>query len=562
MKGNGSGSPNSMNGRKVAFLAGRESADTCAAIRHIAELEGVQIVAVLVDTAQPTSRRKNLARNIRREGPSYLFFRALSLLREALEQLSTRVIPDSEVEQLLDVAFPDRGLDRLAKQCSFPVFRVGNLNGAEAIGRLSGSGAELGIVLGTRILKRPIFSIPRLGCINLHKGKVPEYRGTPPGFWELYEGASSAGVTVHFVDEGLDTGDVVGTSEVAVHPKETPESLKAKLDAAGIQLLRSVVEQIRDGSIVRQKQNYEGRKPRTRPTRLEVNELARRLPHWRRLSDGRQVLKMMSWLAIYHSGIFRLLRWSRRNQSRGAILLYHRVNDISQDVLTTSPRRFAEHLITLRHFYRPVPTEELLDRITAKERIESTSVAVHFDDCYRDVRSLAAPLLQAATIPGTAFVSSGFVDTGRTFLHDRDKSPHRFENMSSQDLRTLPALGVNVAAHTVNHVDLGKVTLEDAHYEVVESRNQLEKLTHRPVLLFSFPFGRPHNIREQVRKMVMQAGYRALFSAYGGFIDRHTSVLDVPRFGVSSDQTPLALLMELEGISLAHLQYRMRQEEN
>ena len=114
-------------------------------------------------------------------------------------------------------------------------------------------------------------------------------------------------------------------------------------------------------------------------------------------------------------------------------------------------------------------------------------------------------------------------------------------------------MGVEIAAHTVNHADLGAVSLDQANVEVVESRRQLEEIVGRPVLLFSFPFGKISNIREEVRAMVAGAGYRALFSAGGGFVGSATELFDIPRFGVSSDHSPLALMMELEGLSLAHL---------
>ena len=155
------------------------------------------------------------------------------------------------------------------------------------------------------------------------------------------------------------------------------------------------------------------------------------------------------------------------------------------------------------------------------------------------------------------FVSSGFVDTDRVFQHDLDKYPHRFENFREPELRELPGLGVTVAAHTVNHVDLGQVDPEQARVEVFDSRRQLEQMTGAPVLLFSFPFGGFHNIRREVRDMVVEAGYSALFSAHGGFIGEDTELYDIPRIGVSSDHSPLALMMELEGLSLANLRYRM-----
>jgi len=57
--------------------------------------------------------------------------------------------------------------------------------------------------------------------------------------------------------------------------------------------------------------------------------------------------------------------------------------------------------------------------------------------------------------------------------------------------------------------------------------------------------------------MVVEAGYRALFSARGGFIGEDTELYDTPRIGVSSDHSPLALIMELEGLSPANLRYQV-----
>ena len=526
-----------------------------AAIAKLCDLPAVEVRGVLLDTAHDTARKRwrNLRRNIRREGLSYIPYRLLSALRSRLDAWADRVIPQQEVDELLRAAFPERDLRELARARGFPLHEVSNLNAPAAVECLRQCDADLGIVMGTRILSRTVFSVPRLGCINLHKGEVPSYRGMPPGFWEIYDGCESAGVTVHFVDDGLDTGDVVGSATVPIHPRDTPDSLRKKLDLLGARLLCETVEQIAAGTARRQPQEKTGQKPRTRPTRREIRELERRLPHWRKLPDGREALKNAIWLALFYGGFYSFLRWLRRGRSRGAILLYHRVNDVSEDVLTVSTRRFAAHLVTLRRYYHPAGTEEIVDCVAAGRPLRATSVAIHFDDCYRDVRTAAALLLAAAGIPATAFVSSGFVDTDLAFRHDVEHYPHRFENFRAQDLRELPALGVSVAAHTVNHVDLGSVELAQARVEVVESRRQLEQITCRPVLLFSFPFGRVRNLREEVRQMIIAAGYRALFSAYGGFVNGGTSLFDIPRMGVSSDHSPLALMMELEGITVGRL---------
>ena len=76
----------------------------------------------------------------------------------------------------------------------------------------------------------------------------------------------------------------------------------------------------------------------------------------------------------------------------------------------------------------------------------------------------------------------------------------------------------------MNHVDLGKCNLEEARFEVFQSKEQLQTIAAQTVSLFSFPFGSIRNIREETRDLVRQAGYTALFSAYGGAIGAATDI--------------------------------------
>lgn len=545
---------------KVAFLTGSDDQSTRMSIRAVCQLEGIQPVAVLLDTERPEAGRRwrNLKLNLKREGLSYLPYRVLLAIRERLEAMADGIIPADETEALLHRAFPDDSLERLSAIHGFRVVPVTNLNSEAAAQALRETGADLGIVLGTRVLKRSTFSVPRLGSINLHKGKVPDFRGMPPGFWELYTGQTRAGVTVHFVDDGLDTGDIVEEAQIPIHPKDTPDSLRAKLHDLGAATLATAAARLAAGTAARRAQPPSTRKPYRKPTRAQEAELAARLPHWTRVNALAHTVKLFVWLVIFYSGLFSLIRWFRRGSTRGAILLYHRVNDFADDVLTVNTHRFAQHLVTLRHFYKPVATEVIVDGVVSGKQLDPASVAVHFDDCYRDVRTHGARILAAAGVPATAFISSGFIDTDRVFPHDAEKYPHRFENLRASDVRELPLQGVSVGAHTVNHADLGQATLEQARTEVYESRRDLERILGSPVTLFSFPFGGLENIREEVRQLVAEAGYSALFSAHGGFISADTGPLDIPRFGVSSDHSPLALLMELEGLTPSQLLSRFR----
>jgi peptidoglycan/xylan/chitin deacetylase (PgdA/CDA1 family) len=559
---------------RVAFLLGADNASSRLAIEAVCSLADVQPVAILLDTDRATLGRriKNFRKNIRKEGWLYGTRRIMEALRVLTDRLVERApVSGESVREVLHAAFPDRcfSLADLARKFEFEVSPIGNINGPEAVRKLREADVDLGIVLGTRILKEPIFSVPRLGCINLHKGKVPEYRGMPPGFWELYDRVPTAGVTVHFVDKGLDTGDVVAAAQIPIETTDTPDSLLQKLHEEGARTLVSAVKAIQAGSADRKKQENTKQKARTKPTFAEVQELRKRLPRWRKPSDTAVLAKNLYSLLLYYSGVYWLARaWHRLSHARGCILLYHRVNDYSKDVLTVDPHTFAAQLLAMGKRYRSASTSDMVQLLRTRQKIPPTTIAIHFDDCYRDIFLNGAPILKAAGFQACAFVSSGFVDTDRAFAHDREKYPFRYPNLRTEDLRAWAASGFEVGVHTVNHVDLGKCSLPEAHFEVTESGAQLRSIlngnggagTHErtEIAYFSFPFGRIHNIRPEVVEMIRQAGYQAVFSAYGGFVGARTDLFDVPRMGCSWEIRPLYLLLEIEGLGPGQLAARLR----
>ncbi len=195
---------------------------------------------------------------------------------------------------------------------------------------------------------------------------------------------------------------------VPIHPNETPASLAKKLDVAGAALLARAVAGVADGTVERQPQPaYQGR-PRTSPTRAQRRELAARIgdPADAQPGAGYRIVKNLWHLGLLYSGILHLVRGLRR-RSRGTIVLYHRVNDVSTDVLTTSRRRFAEHLLCLRRYYGVRSSSWISACVGSGAFMDPTTVAIHFDDCYADVAESAAPLLQAAGLPAASFISSG-----------------------------------------------------------------------------------------------------------------------------------------------------------
>jgi peptidoglycan/xylan/chitin deacetylase (PgdA/CDA1 family) len=552
---------------KVTFLIDNESAPIRQSIEAVCRLPGLELTGVLLDdeVVSLKQRQRSLFWNIRANGWSYPVFRIVEAICTATTTVvNNAAVSRTEVNRVLKEAFPNicLSLAELGEKYGMTIHAVGNLDSANAIRVLGECGADLGIVLGTRVLKTSTFAVPRMGWITLHKGKVPEYRGMQPGFWELYDGASSVDVSVRFVEKELSAGDIVATSAVSIQKTETPESLLEKLHEEGSRVLASAVALIRDGKAPRQLQGMLESKLRSEPTREDVAFLRRRLPHWKGNSAVFTIVRNLYVLFVYYSGLYFMVRqWHRLSRSRAAIVLYHRVNDFSKDVLTVDCRTFAAQLLAISQRYRFSSTADLVDRILTKRPLQPTTVAIHFDDCYRDVLTNAAPIMKALGIPACAFINSGFVDTSRSFPHDAGY-PFTYEMLRSSDVERWSSLGFEVGAHTVNHVDLGKCTVEVAKHEIVQCGQDLEKMIGKPVDLFSFPFGRPDNIRPATMQIIQTVGYIANFSAHGGFIGPGTDPYDIPRAGAHYESSPVYCLLQIEGLTLSRIARRLRSTWN
>lgn len=548
---------------RLAILTGRDSSATCSIISTLARLPEVQVIGILVDSGRVPlrTRLRRLRRHMRRDGWSYLGWRLGSMAVELQERLAAGVVSQREVSALIATAFPGQAhtLDQLGKLHGIPIFALDNLNGARAVEVLRGLAPDLGVVLGTRILKRSTFSVPRMGCVNLHLGKVPEYRGMPPGFWELYDGQPTAGVTVHLVDDGIDTGDVVGEEIVHIHDDDTPWTLNQRLEAQGRELLARCVTDFAQERVTQRPQPSGRWRTRTSPTRREQHELERRLGTVRRRQGPWiQGAKTLGYLLLYYSGLVHLVRAARSvaGTSRACVLLYHRVNDLGDDPLTTRLQRFAEHMLVLRRYYAVLPSSLVIEKLETGRPFPGNTVAIHFDDSYRDVFTYAKPVLAALDFPASMLVPSGYVGTERRYPQD-DSSPWTHENLRAEDLCALATAGFEIGSHTVSHVDLALCTDDTVSAELSQSKRDLEAMVGRPVTLFALPFGQETNFRPGVKELVRHTGYRAMFSAYGGYITGTSSLFDLPRVDAGTAR-PLDLLMEVEGLSLGAIRRRWR----
>jgi len=114
------------------------------------------------------------------------------------------------------------------------------------------------------LLKEEIFSFPKLGTINLHTALLPKYRGAVPIFWTYYLFDRDAGVTVHYIDKGEDTGDIILQKDVKVRLGERYYELRAKFEVAGASTLLESIKKIESGKVQRKIQPKESPTPRAK----------------------------------------------------------------------------------------------------------------------------------------------------------------------------------------------------------------------------------------------------------------------------------------------------------
>ncbi len=110
------------------------------------------------------------------------------------------------------------------------------------------------VVAFGQILPESILHIPKYGCINIHGSLLPKYRGAAPIQWSIINGEKVTGVTIMYMDKGMDTGDMLLKRELLITPEDTYETLHNKMKELGPQALLEAMPLILAGGPSREKQ--------------------------------------------------------------------------------------------------------------------------------------------------------------------------------------------------------------------------------------------------------------------------------------------------------------------
>ena len=287
-------------------------------------------------------------------------------------------------------------------------------------------------------------------------------------------------------------------------------------------------------------------------------------------------------------GVWRLRRAWNRCFAHTIVLMYHRVGSPASDpqLLSVSPRNFAEQLKVLRNRYFPIHLSQFANnRLLA---MRPGSVVVTFDDGYADNLFNAKPILEEHEIPATVFVTSGFVGSKQELFWDElaglllpqdgpdwnvlmfgDPTPRHSEyrELSTrlrweqhgpresilddltkhadvarlcrdserplngpelQELAQSPM--IEIGSHTVTHPALAMLEPFDQRREMLDSKASLEETTNCPVTALSYPFGTPKDYTDVTVRIARECGYKCACANLPSRPTPFSNRYQIPRF--------------------------------
>ncbi len=136
-----------------------------------------------------------------------------------------------------------------------PIMQPVNLKDPEFIGALKKLNADLFIVVAFRMLPEEVWKMPPLGTINLHASLLPDYRGAAPINHAIINGETTTGVTTFFIDEKIDTGNIILREEVPIFPFENAGDLHDRLMKLGARLVIRTLAEISENKVKIQDQS-------------------------------------------------------------------------------------------------------------------------------------------------------------------------------------------------------------------------------------------------------------------------------------------------------------------
>lgn len=413
--------------------------------------------------------------------------------------------------------------------------------------RLTSWDAEIGLVIdGAEVPPVELLRAPRFGSHVLRHGWLGS-----SGRMATAEGVAAALVAVG--EQGAPGASSLASGRAPAYPDDTLADLERRAIELAVAVVRDAMHRLRAGAAVGDAATGTincwpsgfGR------ARAAISLQTRRA--LRRALDPRWLVKTAAALVVLAivARVRHLWRTLRRRHPVH-VFTFHRVSELCRDGMTVRPSVFASQVAAIQRSHRVVGLGEAIALVEHGARLTRPVAAITFDDAYRSVIDVAAPVLGRAGVTGCCFVSTDIVGAGQRFAHDAGNPVRTYlEVMSWGEIELLQDAGWEVGGHTATHARLSRCNAAELDRELVESAAVLRGHATESPAAFAYPFGGEADITPLARRMVAVAGYRACLSDFGGENLPPGDPLAMRRIELGGDHDSLAWRVRLSGLDLA-----------
>ena len=216
-----------------------------------------EVVAAVVAKPSPFGKKENFLNKVIRTykifGMKFFFYYSIKFILNAFRR--------------------SKSLDFVLKKNSIKKIQLNkSINHKESIELIKSYKPDLLIsILGNEIFKKPIINLAEQGCLNLHTALLPKYRGLMPSFWVLKNDEKFTGVSVFFVDEGIDSGPIIVQKKIEIK-NYSQQQLIYKTKKIGMEAIAEAIDLIKNNSYELIQNDNNEKTYYSFPTRKDVKE--------------------------------------------------------------------------------------------------------------------------------------------------------------------------------------------------------------------------------------------------------------------------------------------------
>ncbi len=226
--------------------------------------------------------------------------------------------------------------------------------------------------------------------------------------------------------------------------------------------------------------------------------------------------------------------------------MYHRIRDDGKmPDISVSVENFEKQMAYLKNNFNVISLKSLCRNLKQLQALPVDSVAITFDDGYKDNYLNAYPILKKYQLPATVFLISRLIGTDGDMLENRE-------------INIMNKGGIDFGSHTLTHPVLSEIDSQTATAEISESKVEIERLLGEEVDFFAYPKGKYNDFNAQIKAQVQASGYKAAFATENGLITTESDLFELKRIGVRNFSMPV-FKVRVSGLPESRLVYFFRQ---